>query len=152
MRDKGERRNKYLNLAWTGPVDNTSLQVSIPFEKVVNMAADMFLDAAAATAEAATAKTPGTDNNYAGMTCQPQRQAMDILQASKKKPWKIPRAVERGFERAICVTNAFAVPELGKFKRLGLYVVVNAVWLAYYWAKVEENTEAATALRNLSLD
>eukprot|EP00959_Pyramimonas_sp_CCMP1952_P047599 993687-Pyramimonas_sp.AAC.1 len=31
--------------------------------------------------------------------------------------------------------NQTDVPEIGKFKRLSSDVVVNAVWLAYYWAK-----------------
>ena len=31
-------------------------------------------------------------------------------------------------------------------------VVVNAVWLAYYWAKVEEDKNAASALESLILD
>ena len=42
--EKKERRNIYLNLAWTGPIDNTKLQAHIPFEKVYNMALDMFID------------------------------------------------------------------------------------------------------------
>ena len=52
---EGERRNAYMNLAWTGPVDNSFLQEKISLGKVENMAADMFLrslptDAAVETA------------------------------------------------------------------------------------------------------
>ena len=39
---KGERRNAYMNLAWTGPVDNSLLQEKISLGKVENMAADLF--------------------------------------------------------------------------------------------------------------
>ena len=54
-KDKGERRNAYINLAWTGPIDNTLLQETISLGKVENMAADMLLrslptDGAAETA------------------------------------------------------------------------------------------------------
>ena len=54
-KNKGERRNAFLNLAWTGPIDNTFLQETISLGKVENMAADMFLrslptDGAAETA------------------------------------------------------------------------------------------------------
>ena len=53
--EKGERRNAYMNLAWTGAVDNSFLQEKISLGKVENMVADMFLrslpmDAAAETA------------------------------------------------------------------------------------------------------
>ena len=43
-------------------------------------------------------------------------------------------------------------PQLGAFKRLGMDVVVNAVWLAYYWAKTKKDAEAVSALRALILD
>ena len=43
VKEHGERRNAYLNLAWTGPVDNSFLQEKISKGKVENMAADMFL-------------------------------------------------------------------------------------------------------------
>ncbi len=36
--------------------------------------------------------------------------------------------MERGFEIPICITDTSAVPELGKFIRLGMDAVVNAVW------------------------
>ena len=43
VKEKGERRNAYMNLAWTGPIDNSFLQEKISVGKVENMAADMFL-------------------------------------------------------------------------------------------------------------
>ena len=51
MKDTGERRDVYMNLAWTGPCDNTRLQSSILYDKVANMAIDMFMD----TSKAASA-------------------------------------------------------------------------------------------------
>jgi len=33
------------------------------------------------------------------------------------------------------ITSTFVEPDIGKFKRLGMDVVLNAVWLAYFWAK-----------------
>ena len=60
--------------------------------------------------------------------------------------------MERGFEIPICIADTYSVPELGKFKRLGMDVVVNAVWLAYYWAVSEKNFQAVSALRTLILD
>ena len=44
------------------------------------------------------------------------------------------------------------LPELGQFKRLGMDVVVNAVRLAYYWATIDGNAEAASAIKALILD
>ena len=45
---KSEQRNVYLNLVWTGPCDNTStsLQGNMPYEKVANVAIDMFCNTA----------------------------------------------------------------------------------------------------------
>ena len=67
-------------------------------------------------------------------------------------PWRVPESVERGFEIPIYLTNAQSVPEFGSFPRLGMDVVVNAVWLAYYWAKAEDNANAASALEKFILD
>ena len=40
VKEKGERRNAYMNLAWTGPIDNSFLQEKISVRKVENMAAE----------------------------------------------------------------------------------------------------------------
>ena len=82
----------------------------------------------------------------------PKESLQETLKHHTERHWKIPRAVERGFEIPVCITAACAVPELGKFKRLGMDVVVNAVWLAYFWAKEEGNEEALSGLRDLILD
>jgi hypothetical protein len=155
VREKSERRNAYMNLAWTGPIDNTSLQVNIPYEKVANMAVDMFCDtshaASAQDAEASStaASTEGEGTEKLGL---PKPSLLQAMERQGARPWNIPAVVERGFEIPICITDTYAVPELGKFKRLGMDVVVNAVWLALYWAKKERNDEAVSALRHLILD
>ena len=59
--------------------------------------------------------------------------------------------MERGYEIPICTTNTDVVPSLGQFNRLGMDVVVNAAWLAYFWAKGEGNEKAVSALLKLML-
>ncbi len=44
VQEKGERRIAYMNLAWAGPVDNSSMQEHFAYEKVANVAIDMFCD------------------------------------------------------------------------------------------------------------
>ena len=54
-RDKGERRNAYMNLAWPGPINNSFLEEKISMGKVENMAADWYLENRPTREEAATA-------------------------------------------------------------------------------------------------
>ena len=77
---------------------------------------------------------------------------MEILTETDRRPWQIPKRVEKGFEIPMMITSTFVEPDIGKFKRLGMDVVVNAVWLAYFWAKQEGSSDAATALEELILD
>ena len=77
---------------------------------------------------------------------------METVSQTPKRPWRIPERVERGFEIPIMISGAFPEPNIGAFKRLGLDVVVDAVWLAYFWAKEESSIEAVTALEALILD
>ena len=154
VRSKAERRTAYVNLAWTGPSDNSRLQVNIPYAKVANMAADMFCDTSkAASAEGAEASSQasveGDDSDKLG---QPKQSLLQVMARQGARPWNIPAAVERGFEIPICITDTHAVPELGKFKRLGMDVVVCAAWLALFWAISEGNLEAVAALKHLILD
>ena len=44
LKDIKEHRNVSMNLAWTGPVENQSLEEAIPYDKVVAMAIDLFCD------------------------------------------------------------------------------------------------------------
>ena len=60
--------------------------------------------------------------------------------------------MERGFEIPIAILDTANPPEVGQFTRLGMDVVVNAVWLALFWAKGDKNEEAESALRKLILD
>ena len=157
-KEKKERRNIYLNLAWTGPIDNTRLQTHIPIEKVYKMALDMFIDtsrvASATDVEAtSTAAAVRDEEQEHDKLALPGESLQELLKkSSSQRQWKIPAAVERGLEIPICITNTSVVPELGKFKRLGMDVVVNAAWLALFWAKVDRNEAAASALKNLILD
>ena len=54
VRESGERRNTYMNITWTGPVENTRLQTNITYENVANLALGMFCD----TSKAASAGAP----------------------------------------------------------------------------------------------
>ena len=63
------------------------------------------------------------------------QRAAKVLLRSSKKAWKIPPRVPRGYEIQIAiVTAATERPPKGKFRRLGLDVVVNTTWLAMKWA------------------
>ena len=81
---------------------------------------------------------------------------LDLVQQACKKdakrPWKIPTVVEKGYEIPIAIVDVRSTPEFGNFERLGMDVFVNATWLALYFAKVDEDAEAATAIRSLILD
>ena len=154
VKEKGERRNVYMNLAWTGPIDNSFLQDKLPLAKVENMAADLFLKNLATEAETAPDSQEGADDVEGPAQSKPQRRAVEIFSGQGRRPWQIPTAVEKGFEIPIVITSAnqWAAPDIGKFKRLAMDVVVNAVWLAYFWAKEEGNKAAVTALEKLILD
>ena len=149
----GETRNVYLNLAWTAPIDNTKLLVKISFDKVANMALDMFCDTSkhASTGEpqvtaASGVEEAGEAESFAALA------ALDGAARATEKIWRIPGTVEKGFEIPIAITNCTAVPALGHFKRLGMDPVVNAVWLALFWAIEEQHEAAASALKRLILD
>ena len=154
VKEKGERRNAYLNLAFTGPIDNTFLQEKISMGKVENMAADMFLRSlpTGEVAETAPSSQEAADDAEPQSQGKAERRAVDILNEQARRPWQIPQMVERGFEIPIMITSGFVMPDLGMFKRLGMDVVVNAVWLAYFWAKQEDHAQAVTALETLILD
>ena len=129
VRERSERRNAY--------------------DKVANM----FCDVSRVVKDAAQ-KTASVEDSEAAPQQQSSAQASisELVAREDKLLWQIPSVVEKGYEIPICITNTFAVPELGHFKRLGMDIVVNAAWLAYYWAKTEGNDAAASALKNLMLD
>ena len=80
---------------------------------------------AAASSTAVSAEGDGTET-----PSQPQPRLLHAMARRRAHPWKIQNIVERGYEIPICITDTSAVPELGKFIRLGMDAVVNAVWLA----------------------
>ena len=153
-KDKGERRNAYMNLAWTGPIDNTYLHEKISLAKVERIAADMFLDCipTAAAPETALESLEASDDGDTPLQSKAEQRAVETLSQTPKRPWQIPRRVEKGFEIPIMISGLFPEPDIGAFKRLGMDVVVNAVWLAYFWAKEERSIEAAKAIEELILD
>jgi len=154
VKEKGERRNAYMNLAWTGPIDNSFLQEKISVGKVENMAADMFLRSLpiGEAAETVSSSQEAADDTEPQPQGKAERRAVEILNEKARRPWQVPQMVERGFEIPIMITSGFVKPDLGKFKRLGMDVVVNAVWLAYFWAKQEGDQKAVTALETLIID
>ncbi len=152
VRVKTERRHVYCNNSWTHPSANTVLHASSTYEKISNLALDMFCDtskvaSAEASLTAASAKGDETES-----PSQPRANLLHAMARHDGRPWKIPTAVERGYEIPICITDTAVVPELGNFKRLGMDCIVNAAWLAFYWATIEEDTDAVSALKNLILD
>lgn len=148
---KKEVRNVSCNFAWTNPVENTNLQGNISMATVERFALDLYVDT---TAEAAVAGVAGSAATVAGSAAAGegvQHNAKVLLQSSKKA-WKIPSRVPRGYEIQIAVLTTAAEPPKGKFRRLGLDVVVNATWLAMKWALESEDKAAEAALSTLILD
>ena len=73
VKEKGERRSAYGNLAWTGPIDNTDLSAKLSLGKVENMAADMFLRSLPTDGAAETA--PEFEKAADDAAAQPQSKA-----------------------------------------------------------------------------
>ena len=86
VRKKGERRTTYLNLAWTGPIDNSFLQSNISLGKVRNMAADMFLRnlPTGETAEPAPSSEEAVPDAEVESQGNVERGAVEILTEKKK--------------------------------------------------------------------
>ena len=103
VKEKGERRNAYMNLAWTGPIDNSFLQEKISLGKVENMAADMFLRSLPTDGAAETAPEfqEAADDAEAQPQSKAERRAVETLSQTAKRPWQIPeRVVLRGGSRS----------------------------------------------------
>ena len=116
------------------PCRQYPLQASIRYEKVAHAAIDLFCDPSAAVAAAASAdstQTTTTDAATEENTSRVARRSVfELIMGGETLPWRVPESVERGFEIPIYLTSANSMLELGEFPRLGLDVVVNAVWLA----------------------
>ena len=93
-KEKGERRNAYMNLAWTGPMDNTVLQESISLGKVENVAADMFLKHLSTDGAAETAGGPeeAADDVEGAPQSKPQRRAVEILKSETAEALEHPES------------------------------------------------------------
>ena len=122
---KKEVRNVACNLAWTDPLENTSLQSNISMATVERFALDMYVDTTAAHGQAAGSAAASAGEGEGEGDGGGQRAAKVLLRSSKKA-WKIPPRVPRGYEIQIAiVTAATERPPKGKFRRLGLDVIVN---------------------------
>ena len=150
LETKKELRNVTCNLAWTHPAENTCLQLDISTTTVERMALDMYIDTSTVTPTPPASATDVAES-AAGDDDGGQRAAL-LLRSNNKKAWKIPARVPRGYEIQIAVVSTTTEVEKGKFRRLGLDVVVNATWLAMYWAIVSEDEVAEAALSALILD
>ena len=129
LAEKKEVRNVACNLAFTDPTGNTMLQKNISFATVERFAIDMFIDTASVTPDdVQVAASAATDTSQVAEDGAGGRQAEKILRAKKK--WSIPARVPRGYEIPIAINSRAVEPEKGKFRRLGIDVAVNAVWLA----------------------
>ena len=124
----------YCNISWTHPSANTVLHASSTYEKISNLALDMFCDTSKVVSAVASLTVASAKGDETESPSQPRANLLHAMARQGARPWKIPNAVERGFEIPACITDTAAIPELGNFKRLGMECVVNAVWLAYCWA------------------
>ena len=150
---KKELRNIACNLTWTSPVENTNLQCNISMATVERFALDMYVDTTQGqVAEAAVAGSAATSPGEIVEECEGVQHTAKVLLQSSKKAWKIPSRVPRGYEIQIAVVTTGTEPPKGKFRRLGLDVVVNATWLAMKWALESGDKAAEEALSTLILD
>ena len=99
LKEKQEHRNVSMNLAWTGPVDNQSLEEAIPYDKVVAMAIDLFCDTSEAAKVSSTAVAASAEGEEIKLG-KPAPSVAEVLNQEAEKTgnrsWKIP---PRGRER-----------------------------------------------------
>ena len=145
-----------MSLAFTKPAANSKLQEDITFGSVEKMLIDMCMDVSATggvvnvdTGEIAAASA-GDGAELDGVNSRSI--SSGTTRALHRYAWKIPEAVEKGFEIPIAITSVDSMPEPGEFQRLAMDVAVNAVWLGVYVARLELNEEAVSALKALILD
>ena len=124
-----EARCKYMNLAYTKPAENTTLQEDLTFGSVENELLDMFMDVAAVgRVDVAASAGDGDDLDVSGIPIV----SSEAVRALHRYPWKIPVAVDKGFEIPIAITSTATMPQPGEFKRLAMDIVVNAAWLGVF--------------------
>ena len=152
LAEKKEVRNFSCNLAFTDPTANTVLQKDISFATVERFALDMFVDTVSVTPDDdQVAASAATDASQVAEDGSGGRRAEKKLLSTAKK-WRIPARVPRGYEIPIAIASRDAEPEKGRFRRLGVDVVVNATWLAMKWALDAGDGDAERALEKLMLD
>ena len=128
-------------------MENTNLQSNISMATVERFALDMYVDTTAGHGQVA-----GSAATSAGEGEGEGEHTAKVLLQSSKKAWKIPERVPRGYEIQIAIVTTATEPPKGKFRRLGLDVVVNATWLAMKWALESKDSAAEEALSKLILD
>ena len=142
-------RNVICNLAWTDPSENTVLQQDISLAMVENVVIDTFMDP--------TMHEPTDSDGVGGDPdeCDPStigaNTARDATMA-KKRVWRVPERPPQFLHVPIVVTSTETQLEKGKFKRFGMDCIVNGVWLAMYWAMLDEDAAAISALERLLLN
>ena len=98
----GEKRNYFINLAWTPPTNcSKSLDHDISANKVATVALDMFTD----TSAAVSAPLPAMSSTEGSVDVDGEA-GMSVLERMKyqKIVWKVPVKIEKGFELPILVT------------------------------------------------
>jgi hypothetical protein len=150
VKNKGEKRNYYTNLAWTPPTNSgKSLNHGISVNEVSTVALDIFTDTSAAAAGSSRPALSSTEGSVDG---DGSTDTLVLERTKCPKAWKVPKTVERGFELPILVARNSDTIVIGEFRRIALDVYANAAWMAWSWAKQEGNDEAVSAIENLILD
>ena len=137
-------RNVTCNLAWTSPTANTPLQTDISKEVVEAFALDMFMSNATLQPNPAAA--------WGDLAVSAEAAAGFQEIAQRKREFAVPALVPCFCNIPIALTSRATEPGKGEFRRLGMDVAVNGTWLAYKWAKEDENRAAQEALERLILN
>ena len=117
-----------MNLPFTMPTEQSKLQEDLTFGKVENCLIDMCMVVSAirvSTNVENVEVAPVVVSAGDGDELEPAP-ISEVIQALPKYQWKIPAAVEKGWEIPIAITSTAALPEPGHFKRLATDIAVNA--------------------------
>ncbi len=98
VRVKTERRNVYANNSWTHPSANTVLHASSTYEDISTLALYMFCDTAKVVSAEASLTAASAKGDETESPSQPRPNFLHALARQDARPWKIPTAVERGYE------------------------------------------------------
>ena len=135
-------RNVTCNLAWTDPTGNTPLQTDISKELVEAFALDMYMSNEMLQPDPTSEDPVDAEEAGAGFR--------EIVQRTRE--FAVPATVPRFYNIPIALVSRTTEPGKGEFRRLGMDVAVNGTWLAYKWAKEDENRAAQEALERLILN